>query len=138
MNRAIIRKTILPFILICICTGCHEQQPKVGEDEIDHTETVQNAMTEQEVPDATDAGQEESDVTDTEQAAESSENPARKDPKNAKLLCLESGDMETLLGISFGDRIDYTRFECSGSGRFGPLYCEIGAQEGSRAYFFFH
>ncbi|MDE6738101.1 MAG: hypothetical protein K2K07_03285 [Lachnospiraceae bacterium] len=114
------------------------QQSEVGEEEIGHTEIFQNTKTDQEEPDATDSNQEESDVADTEQAAESSENPARKDPKNAKLLCLESGDMETLLGISFGDRIDYTRFECSGSGRFGPLYCEIGAQEGSCAYFFFH
>ena len=138
MNRAIFQKAILPFILICICTGGHEQDAEVQKDTATHAATVQETKTDQEEPDAADAGQEESDDTDTEQAEESSENPARKDPKNAKLLCLESGDMETLLGISFGDRIDYTRFECSGSGRFGPLYCEIGAQEGSRAYFFFH
>ncbi|MBD5487841.1 MAG: hypothetical protein HDR13_03475 [Lachnospiraceae bacterium] len=113
------------------------QQSEVGEEEIGHTEIFQNTKTDQEEPDATDSNQEESDVADTEQAAESSENPARKDPKNAKLLCLESGDMETLLGISFGDRIDYTRFEVSGSGDFGPLYCEIDARQGSRVYYCF-
>lgn len=139
MSKAIIQKTILLFILICACTcmGCHVQQPEAGEEETDHAGIVQDAMTEPEEPDAADAEQEGTVATDVEQAEEPSENPARKDPKNAKLLCLQNGDMETLLGISFGDRIDYTRFECCGSGRFGPLYCEIDAQEGSRAYFFF-
>lgn len=137
MNKAIIQKTILLLILIWTCVGCRAKQTEVGEEEINHTGIVQDAMTEQEAPDAADAEQEEADVADVEQAAEPLENPARRDPKNAKLLCLESGDMKTLLGISFGDRIDYTRFECSGWGRFGPLYCEIDAREGSRAYFFF-
>ena len=104
MNKAIMQKTILFFILMCACTcvGCHVQQSEVGEEEIGHTEIFQNTKTDQEEPDATDADQEESDDTDTEQAEESSENPASKDPKNAKLLCLESGDMETLPGISGG------------------------------------
>lgn len=77
--------------------GCHAQQPEAGEEETDYTGIVQDAMTEPEEPDAADAEQEETDATDAEQAEDPSENSARRDPKNAKLLCLESGDMETLL-----------------------------------------
>lgn len=131
MNRANILKTILFFILIGTCTGCREQDTKAWQNADLHVVTVQENTPNQEEPDA------EEEEMAAESAAEPAENPARKDPKNAKLLCLQSGDMETLLGISFGDRIDYTRFECSGSGRFGPLYCEIGAREDSRAYLFF-
>lgn len=47
--------------------------------------------------------QEETDAADAKQAADLDENPARRDPKNAKLLCLQNGDMETLLGLSFGE-----------------------------------
>ncbi|MDE6845476.1 MAG: hypothetical protein K2J99_06880, partial [Lachnospiraceae bacterium] len=109
------------------CTGCNIQQPEAGEEESEYAEIVQKETAEQE----------ETGVTDTEQAADPDENPARRDPENAKLLCLQSGDTETLLGLSFGDRIDYTRFECCGSGGLGPLYCEIGARDGNRVYFHF-
>lgn len=139
MNKVIMQKTILFLILICVCTcmGCYARQSETGEDEIGHIGMVEEAITDQEEPNDVEEERKESDVTGAEQETEFLENPARNDPKNAKLLCLESGDMETLLGLSFGERIDFTRFVCSGSGRFGPLYCEIDAQEGSRAYFFF-
>ncbi|MDE6386206.1 MAG: hypothetical protein K2L82_00175 [Lachnospiraceae bacterium] len=127
MNKAFIQKIIVILTLFYTCTGCRAYDTKMESGTDDYAETTHEI--------ATVLG--EDDAADAEQAAELFENPARRDPENAKLLCLQSGDMKTLLGISFGDRIDYTRFECSGSGRYGPLYCEIGAREGSRAYFFF-
>ncbi len=127
MNKAVFRKTILFFILICICVGCRVQDAEDRKDTATHTATGQETKTEQD----------EVDVADTDQEMEPAVDPALQDPKNAKLLCLQSGDTETLLGISFGDRTDYTRFEWCGSGEHGPIYCEIDAQAGVRPYFFF-
>lgn len=123
MNKATIQKIIVLLTLIFACIGCHAQQPEIMEEETGHTGIVQEAATDQE----------ESDNTDAEQAAEVPENPARRDSKNARLLCLESGDIEAVFGISFGDRIDYNRFTACGQ----SVYREIDSLFNCYVHFYF-
>lgn len=105
--------------------GCHAQQPEIGEEETGSAGIVRETITDQE----------ESDNTDAEQAAQLSENPARRDPENAKLLCLQSGDMETLLGISFGDSRAYFFFQGKGHVFYNQMY-NLGFEREMKYYEF--
>ena len=87
MNKAFIQKIIVILTLFYTCTGCRAYDTKMESGTDDYAETTHEI--------ATVLG--EDDAADAEQAAELFENPARRDPENAKLLCLQSGDMKTLL-----------------------------------------
>ncbi len=126
MSRISIHRITIFLMLVCLCAGCGGQDTQVQKETAVYPEMVREEAAEQE----------KSDVADAKQAAEPDMNPAQTAPENEKLMCLPDADMETLFGLSFGDRIDYARFEVCGIWGRGPVFREINGKD--YIYFYFH
>ncbi len=125
MSKRTIYMIMIFSSLVCACVCCGGQAED-GRKSAD-SETIRETVT----------GKEDDAAADREQPVETSVSAVQTDPENARLLCLANADTETLFGLNFGDRVDYSRFETCGFHGSQPIFRETNGPENG-LYFYFH